>query len=183
MRIAILATLLALLSFSTAQAQYSKVMLAGHNGLITPNCINCGVYTGYGGSVGYALGRHLTTTVQADVYTELPQFDASQVTIGTFGLSAELYPKEAFKGFFIGPDITFIMGSQHYNGLPVFASSDLTYGGKIGWAVSVLRVIKFVPHIGYGTWYYGSGGRITMGMKLGLALGQGGSMRSWEEFP
>ena len=185
MRIAILATLLALLSFSTAHAQYNKAMIAGHTGFITPNCINCGVYTGYGGSVGYALGRHFTASVQADVYTEIAAFDASQVTIGTFGLSAELYPKEAFKGFFIGPDITYIMGNQYYNGLPVFASSDLTYGGKVGWAITVLRVVKFVPHVGYGTWYDGSWGRITMGMKLGLGLGRGrgGWSESWTEFP
>ena len=128
MRTTILTTLLALFAFSTAHAQYNTTMLAGHTGLIAPNCINCGVYTGNGASIGYALGRHLTATVQADVYTEIPAFDASQVTIGAFGLSAELYPKEAFKGFFIGPDVTYIMGSQHYNGRLAFATSELTYG-------------------------------------------------------
>ncbi len=168
----LLATVVVLLSVSGSMAQDKTMMPAVHGGIIGPGCTNCGLLAGFGASFGYALHEKIAASVQADFYSEKDQVLGITATtkVAAFGVSGEFYPKEAFKGFFIGPDVLYITTNTDLNGTPLFETNDITFGGKLGWVITIAETVKFIPHFGYGTWYDNSKGRGTMGLKVAVGL-------------
>ena len=172
MRLLLLATSMLLFTSITSFAQDKTMMPAVHAGIIGPGCTNCGIMTGVGASFGYALHEKIAATVSADFYSDKDVVlgITAKTSVAAFGLSGEFYPKEALKGFFIGPDVLFITTATDLNGATIFETNDLTVGGRLGWVITIGELVKFVPYMGYGTWYDNSKGRGIFGMKVAVGL-------------
>lgn len=162
---------------SVANAQSDYKMMAGVNGgIMGPACVNCGLLYGGGITFGYAVSQRIVPTIDVGSYvwnrkTEfggiVNSYKSSALIVS---LGGDFYIKEAYKGFFFSPEVSFIQYNEKYNdvqqfGLPI---RNVTVGLNLGWAISLGDRIELVPHFGYSTWFENSKGRVTIGTKLGF---------------
>ena len=159
-------TVLFLSALAGVYAQ-GKIMVGASARLFGPACTNCTVL--YGGSVSgaYAIINKVALGLDVGVYS---RSEASNLNTIAFGLTADFYPKGDFKGFFVGPDITFLSIVQKFNGVETFNEKNVTIGANLGWAIAIGDRLRIIPHLGYGTWYENSKGRITSGVKVGFRI-------------
>ena len=160
------------LVLTTNAQSSSQMMVAVNGGLVGPACTNCGILAGGGASFSYAVTDRIVPTVDAGLYTSSSEdgfgnkYSNSALLIGIGG---DFYFKEAYKGFFIGPEVAFIQLGYKVNGTSTdFSQSNVTIGANLGWAISAGDRIEIIPHFGYSTWFENSKGRVTMGLKLGF---------------
>jgi len=160
--------LLAVGIISMAFAQDSKIMVSAGAGMLAPACTNCTTLFGGELSGGYAFTEKIAASLNFGFYSK----SESTSKIGTFsvGVSGEYYFKEAFKGFYVSPDITYITINQKNNGTEVFSENNITLGLNLGWAIGIGDRFRIIPHFGYGTWYENSKGRITAGLRVGFKI-------------
>jgi hypothetical protein len=123
----------------------------------------------YGGGVSgaYAIINKVALGLDVGVYS---RSETSKLNTFAIGLTADFYPKGDFKGFFVGPDITYITIAQKFNGIETFSENNITLGANLGWAIAIGDRLRIIPHLGYGTWYENSKGRITTGVKVGFRI-------------
>jgi hypothetical protein len=148
-------------------AQSGKIMPSAGAGIIAPACTNCSTFAGIELAGGYAVTEKIVASLNVGIFSKS---EASKVNIFSIGISGEYYFKEAFKGFYASPDITFISTKEKYNDVVYFDESNITIGLNLGWAIGIGENFRIIPHFGYGTWFENSDGRITGGLKLGYKL-------------
>jgi hypothetical protein len=156
-----------MISIAFAQSD-SKLMVAVGPRVFGPACTNCSALSGFGLSGGYALIDKMVATLDVGFYSR-SEF-SSKLKSTAIGISGDFYPKEAFRGFYVGPDITYIIISQDINGMEVFSETNITVGINLGWAIAIGNKFRIIPHAGYGTWFEDSKGRITVGMKVAYKI-------------
>jgi len=158
--------LVGILSLSLGQSE--KIMASAGFGILAPACTNCDMLSGFELGGGYAITEKIVGSVNLGFFSRSES--PSKIKAFGIGVSGEYYFKEAFKGFFAGPDITYISTSQDFDGTEVFSENNLTVGLNIGWAIGIGEHFRIIPHLGYGTWFENSDGRISTGLKLGYRL-------------
>ena len=153
-----------------AQSDY-KMMAGAKGGIMGPACTNCGLLYGGGVTFGYAVSQRWVPTIEIGSFMDKDEFGTSvyKTSALVVAVSGDFYPKEAYKGFYISPEFSFINLKTKLDG-EIFgtALNNVTAGLNLGWAISFGERIEFVPHLGYSTWFENSKGRITMGTKLGF---------------
>jgi len=115
-----------------------------------------------------AVQDHIVATLDIGFYSKTA--GSSTLNSTAIGISGDYYLKEALNGFYIGPDLTYITLSEKFNGNEIFSKNSFTIGLNAGWGIALGESWRLVPHFGYGTWYDGSSGRITAGLKVGYIL-------------
>lgn len=162
----LVSTVILTLALVGAYAQ-GKIMVGASARLFGPACTNCTAL--YGGSVSgaYAIIDKVALGLDLGVYSRSQNSNLNTVAVG---LTADFYPKGDFKGFFVGPDITFISIAQKFNGVETFSDKTVTIGANLGWAIAIGDRLRIIPHLGFGTWYENSKGRITTGVKVGFRI-------------
>lgn len=151
-----------------AQSDY-KIMAGVKAGIAGPACTNCGLVYGGGASLGYAISDRWVTSLEVANYSKNDEIfeDTYKTTVLVLALSGDFYLKEAYKGFYLSPEVAYITRGSKLNGVKSdFSESNITAGLNLGWAISFGERIEFVPHFGYSTWFENSKGRITLGTKL-----------------
>ncbi len=146
-------------------AQSEKIMVSAGFGILAPACVNCNLLSGFEAAGGYAITEKIVGSVNLGFFSR-SQSD-SKLNAFAIGISGEYYFKEAYKGFYVSPDVTFISRSVKDSD---FSDGDLTIGLNLGWAISIGDHFRIIPHFGYGTWFEDSDGRITTGLKVGYRL-------------
>lgn len=169
----LLTTILALgvVLISNAQDE-SQIMVGVNGGILGPGCTNCGILTGGGVTAGYAVMDKMVVTLDVNNYgdKDVTSWGTFKTSTTAIGISGDFYPKGVYKGFFIGPDITYLTLKYKLDGTVWSSQGDITAGLNLGWAISAGDKIEIIPHFGYGTWFSGSKGRATMGLKLAYKI-------------
>lgn len=170
--------MIALLTFAfNSQAQSDYTMMGGANaGIMGPACTNCGLLYGGGITFGYAVTDHIVPTIDLGIYSDKTTIDwggstsVYKTSARVVSVSGQFYLKEAYKGFYAAPEISFISIDYKADGNQVigYPINNITIGADIGWAISIGERIELVPHMGYSTWFENSKGRVTLGTKLGF---------------
>ena len=156
------------LAASTAFAQDdSKIMVGVSYRSFGAACTNCAAVSGPAFSGGYAVTDKIVATLDLGIYSKSSSGTTSNVT--AFGVSGDYYLKGAYKGFYIGPDVTFINITEKFS-TTEYTQSNLTVGVNLGWGIVVAERWRIIPHFGYGTWFENSNGRITLGVKVGFKI-------------
>jgi hypothetical protein len=151
-----------------AFAQDSKIMVGVSGRMVGPACTNCSALWGPAFSGGYAFTEKIVATFDVGFYSKSESSD--KINSFAIGVSGDYYIKEAFKGFYIGPDITFITVKEEFDGTEIFSEENISIGINLGWAIAAGDRFRIIPHFGYGTWFENSDGKITAGLKLGFKL-------------
>lgn len=149
-------------------AQDSKIMVAAGYRLVGPACTNCDALYGPAFSAGWAFTEKIVATFELGVYSRSEASD--KLKAFAVGISGDYYFKEAYKGFYIGPDFTYITVKQEFDGSEIFSENNLSVGINIGWAIGIGDRFRIIPHLGYGTWFENSDGKVTIGGKLGFKI-------------
>lgn len=149
-------------------AQDSKIMVGVAGRIVGPACTNCSALYGVGFSGGYAFTEKIVGTFDLGFYSRSESED--KINSVAVGVSGDYYFKEAYKGFYVGPDLTYITIKEKYNGDEIFSDNNLSIGVNVGWAIAAGERFRIIPHFGYGTWFENSDGKITIGLKLGYKL-------------
>lgn len=177
MRRLVLLTIMTLSFGSIASAQSDYKMMAGVTGrILGPACVNCGLLYGGGVTFGYAATQRLVPTLDISSSSWRTKSDfggvvtTSKTSALVISLGGDFYFKEAYKGFYVSPEVSFIQYNYKWNDAQVlgYPFNNVTVGLNMGWAISVGDRMELVPHFGYSTWFENSKGRVTMGIKLGL---------------
>lgn len=153
-----------------AQSDY-KMMAGIKGGIMGPACTNCGLLYGGGITFGYAVSQRWVPTIEIGSFIDKDELWGSTYKTSALvvSLSGDFYLKEAYKGFYISPEFSFINLSSKLDGVTWGTSyKNVTAGLNLGWAISLGDRIELVPHFGYSTWFENSKGRITIGSKLGF---------------
>ena len=161
-------TFLLVLGLCAAYAQDSKIMVGASGRVFGPACTNCTALTGFGLSGGYTVINKVVATLDVGFYGKSE--GSSKINSTAVGISGDFYPKEAFRGFYIGPDISYITITQKISDTEVFSDNSISIGLNLGWAIPIGERLRIIPHMGYGTWYENSKGRITFGAKVGFKI-------------
>jgi hypothetical protein len=162
----LLIAMVALFGSYQANAQSAEATLG--MGIIGPACTNCGLMTGVQASGGYAILDKITVGADVSYYWD------KEVVFGTtysdkvthLGAYARWYPKEKFKGFYIGPDMGYIMWTANYGTFET-KTNQLTFGANMGFDFNIADLVIINPFMGYGTWFENSKGRVEMGLRIG----------------
>ena len=157
---------LALGIVSMVFAQDSKVMIGVSGRMVGPACTNCSALYGPAFSGGWAFTKKIVATFDFGIYSRSESDD--KIKAFAMGISGDFYFKEAYKGFYIGPDVTFITVSEEFDGSEIFSEDNISIGINLGWAIGIGDRFRIIPHAGYGTWFEDSDGKITAGVKLGF---------------
>lgn len=146
-------------------AQSEKIMVSAGFGVLAPACTNCDILSGFEAAGSYAFTEKIAASLNMGFFTRTE----GGGTLNSFaiGVSGEYYFKEAYKGFYVSPDVTLITLSVKDSD---FSDSNLTIGLNLGWAIAIGDKFRIIPHFGYGTWFEDSDGRITSGLRLGYKL-------------
>ncbi len=149
-------------------AQSEKIMVSAGFGILAPACTNCKTLSGFEASGGYAITEKIVGSVNLGFFSRSDSpFKTNAFAIG---VSGEYYFKEAYKGFYVSPDVTFISTKSKYDGNETGSEDNLTVGLNLGWAIAIGDNFRIIPHFGYGTWFENTDGRITAGLKVGYRL-------------
>ena len=140
---------------------------AGYD-ILAPACTNCKMLSGFEFAGGYAITEKIVGSLNVGIFSR----SESPYKTNSFaiGISGEYYFKEAFKGFYVSPDITFISTMEKYNSTETFDEKNITVGLNLGWAIGIGDHFRIIPHFGYGTWFEDSKGRVSAGLKLAYKL-------------
>ena len=143
-----------------------KIMVGASGRFFGPACTNCTAL--YGGSISgaYAVINKLAVGLDLGLYS---RSETSTLSALAIGITGDFYPKGDFKGFYVGPDITLINLTNKFGSSKV-SDSNITIGANIGWAIAIGEKLRIIPHLGYGTWFEDSKGRITTGLKVGFRI-------------
>lgn len=166
-----LLVLICLTYFTTISKSQDSKMMAGINyGVLGPACTNCTATTGGGVFFDYAVLEKLAVGTELGLYGKSETSFGYETKISVFSsaITGRFYPKEAFKGFFIGGDLAYLSYSSEFNGSEVYSTSDFTFGLNLGWVITIANVVGIVPYLGYGTWFENSKGRISLGGKVAI---------------
>lgn len=82
------------------------------------------------------------------------------------GGKGSFYLKERFRGFYLSADFGFISYKTDWAG-QISKQNNFTVGGSMGWTINIADVIIVNPHMGYGSWFDNSKGRVEMGLRIG----------------
>lgn len=149
-------------------AQSEKIMVSAGFGVLAPACTNCDLLSGFEAAGGYAITEKIVGSVNLGFFSWSE--GSSKLNAFAIGVSGEYYFKEAFKGFYASPDVTFISTTAKSGGNETGSENNLTVGLNLGWAIAIGDNFRIIPHFGYGTWFEGTDGRITTGLKVGYKL-------------
>ena len=148
--------------------QSEKIMVSAGFGVLAPACTNCDILSGFEAAGSYAFTEKIAASANLGFFTRSE--NGGTINAFAIGVSGEYYFKEAFKGFYVSPDVTFISTTSKYDGLGSASENNLTVGLNLGWAIGIGDKFRIIPHFGYGTWFEGTDGRITSGLRLGYKL-------------
>jgi hypothetical protein len=154
--------------FGSYQANAQSAEVTAGMGIIGPACTNCGLLTGVQSSGSYAILDKITVGASFSYYWDkevISGYTYSDKAINA-GAFARWYPKEKFKGFYIGPDMGYITLTETY-GATETKLSNITFGASLGWDINIADLVIINPFMGYGTWFEGSKGRVEMGLRIG----------------
>jgi len=154
--------------FAVASSIAQAKMVGAGYGILAPGCTNCTSLSGFNLFGGMAVNDKIVATLNLGFFSKTD--GAASLNSTAIGISGDYYLKEALNGFFVGPDLTYIMINEKINGTEVFSQNNLTIGINAGWAIALGESWRLVPHFGYGTWYDNSSGRLTAGLKVGYVL-------------
>lgn len=148
-----------------------KLMVGAGLGILAPTCTNCKITSGGSISGSYAVISKLAVGVNLGLYTRSEGVSSYTVksNVVMAGATADFYLKEAFKGFYVGADLSIINLSEKYSGVKT-STSDFTAGANIGWAFAIGDKFRIIPHLGFGTWNSNAKGRFTSGLKVGFKI-------------
>lgn len=146
----------------------AKMMVGAGLRSLGPACTNCTALFGVAAFGDYQLTEKIVAGVE--IGTAWKTDGAASLNSFSFGVKGDYYFKEAFNGFYLGPDITYITLKEKINGSEVFSTNNLSLGLNAGWAIPIADKFRIIPHFGYGTWYDNSKGKIMFGVKFGYRL-------------
>ncbi len=155
-----------IISMALAQSE-SKIMASAGGGILAPACTNCKTLAGFELAGGYAFTKNIVASLNIGLFSRSDE--GSKLNAFAVGVSGEYYIKEAYKGFYVSPDLTLITLSNKYGGT-TFSDTNFTVGLNLGWAIAIKEHFRIIPHFGYGTWFEDSKGRITAGLKVGYKI-------------
>ncbi|MEO7992276.1 MAG: hypothetical protein ABI663_22190 [Chryseolinea sp.] len=155
-----------IISIAFAQSD-SKIMASAGGGILAPACTNCSSLAGVEFAGGYAFTKHIVASLNLGLFSKAET--GSKLKAFAVGISGDYYIKEAYKGFYVSPDLTLITLSNKYGGT-TYSDNNFTVGLNLGWAIAIKDHFRIIPHFGYGTWFEDSKGRITAGLKIGYKI-------------
>jgi hypothetical protein len=145
-----------------------KIMVGLGGGILAPACTNCTSLSGFDLFAGYQMTNKIVATLDLGFYSKSD--GSAAINSMAIGVSGDYYLKEAYKGFYVGPDVSYLTYTEKISGTEVFSKNSITIGLNVGWGIAVADNWRIKPHFGYGTWFENTKGRITAGLQVGYIL-------------
>lgn len=150
-------------------AQDQSIMITAGGGIIGPACTNCGLLGGIQSNAEYGVAEKISVGATFNHYFDKDDAFGFNIkeSVTHVGAKGVFYVKERFKGFYLSADLGYITYKTDWNGI-ITKQNNFTAGASLGWAISIADLIVVNPHIGYGSWFENSKGRVDMGLRIGV---------------